>query len=101
MTRLVILCGALLALVCTASVQAQVMLDVAKITCRQIIFDKIISPKEKSLALWLSGYFNAKRNNTVIDVGAMEKNTDKVMDYCRMNQETTVMDAVQKALGDK
>ena len=101
MRRLVIVLGGLVAFACAASAQAQISLDVAKITCRQIIFDKFISPKQKSLALWLSGYFNAKRNNTVIDIAAMEKNTDTVMDYCRMNQETTVMDAVQKALGGK
>ena len=79
--------------------QAQVTIDVAKITCRQLFFDKMISPNEKSLALWLSGYYNAKRNNTVLDLSAMARNVDKVEDYCRMNQDTMVMDAVTKALG--
>ncbi len=79
--------------------QAQVTVDVAKITCRQLFFDKMISPNEKSLALWLSGYYNAKRNNTVLDLGAMAKNVDKVEDYCRMNEDVTLMDAVTKALG--
>jgi acid stress chaperone HdeB len=78
--------------------QAQVTVDVAKITCRQLFFDKMISPNEKSLALWLSGYYSAKRGNTVIDLGAMAKNVDKVEDYCRMNEDVTVMDAVTKAL---
>ena len=73
-------------------------MDVAKITCRQLFFDKLISPNEKSLALWLSGYYNAKRNNTVLDLGALAKNVDKVEDYCRMNEDVTVMDAVTKAL---
>jgi hypothetical protein len=79
--------------------QAQVSLDVAKITCRQLFFDKLISPNEKSLAIWLSGYYNAKRNNTVLDLGALAKNVDKVEDYCRLNEDVTVMDAVTKALG--
>jgi acid stress chaperone HdeB len=79
--------------------QAQVSLDVAKITCRQLFFDKMISPNEKSLAIWLSGYYNAKRNNTVLDLGAFAKNVDKVEDYCRLNEDVTVMDAVTKALG--
>ena len=78
--------------------QAQVSVDVAKITCRQLFFDKMISPNEKSLALWLSGYYSAKRNNTVVDLGALARNVDKVEDYCRMNQDSTVMDAVAKAL---
>jgi HdeA/HdeB family len=89
----------LVALLGAPQVQAQVSVDVAKITCRQLFFDKMISPNEKSLALWLSGYYNAKRNNTVLDLGALAKNVDKVEDYCRMNQDVTVMDAVTKALG--
>jgi acid stress chaperone HdeB len=79
--------------------QAQVSVDVAKITCHQLLFDKVISPNEKSLALWLSGYYSAKRNNTVLDIGALAKNVDKVEDYCRLNEDVTVMDAVTKALG--
>ncbi len=89
----------LLAIFGAPQAQAQVSVDVAKITCRQLFFDKVISPNEKSLALWLSGYYNAKRNNTVLDVGALAKNVDKVEDYCRMNLDVTVMDAVTKALG--
>jgi hypothetical protein len=88
----------LVALLGASQAQAQVSVDVAKITCRQLFFDKLISPNEKSLALWLSGYYSAKRNNTVIDLGALAKNVDKVEDYCRMNQDLTVMDAVTKAL---
>ncbi len=81
------------------AVQAQISIDVAKITCRQLLFDKVISPNTKSLALWLSGYYNGKRNNTVLDIGALAQNTDKVEDYCRMNLDATVMDAVTSALG--
>lgn len=79
--------------------RAQVSVDVAKITCRQLLFDKVISPNTKSIALWLSGYYNAKRDNTVLDIGTLAKNTDKVEDYCRMNLDITVMIAVEKALG--
>jgi hypothetical protein len=98
-TAWLIVFSAALALLGAAPAQAQVSLDVAKITCRQLFFDKMISPNEKSLAIWLSGYYNAKRNNTVLDLGALAKNVDKVEDYCRMNEDVTVMDAVSKALG--
>jgi hypothetical protein len=89
----------LVAILGAPQARAQVSVDVAKITCRQLFFDKLISPNEKSLALWLSGYYSAKRNNTVIDLGALAKNVDKVEDYCRMNEDLTVMDAVTKTLG--
>ena len=72
-------------------------MDVAKITCRQFLLDKVASTK--SVAIWLSGYYNGKRSNTVIDTGALEKNADRVEDYCRLNLEMTVMDAVKNVLG--
>jgi len=71
--------------------------DVAKITCKQFLLDKVASTK--SVAIWLSGYYNGKRGNTVIDLGDTEQKADKVQDYCRLNLDTTVMDAVKNTLG--
>src|SRR5262249_705103 len=45
--------------------RAQVTIDVAKITCDQLILFKVADPDY--IALWLSGYYHAKQNNTVID----------------------------------
>ena len=77
--------------------QAQMTVDVSKITCKQFLLDKVAPTK--SVAIWLSGYYNGKRGNTVIDLGDTEKKADKVEDYCRLNLDTTVMDAVQKTFG--
>jgi hypothetical protein len=79
--------------------QAQMIVDVAKITCRQYIFDKNFSPKAPMIANWLSGYFNGKNNNTIVDLGTMARNKDKVEDYCRMNLDTTIIEAAKSALG--
>jgi hypothetical protein len=87
------------AVLCAQAAQAQMVVDMAKITCRQYLFDRTISPEAPRIATWLSGYFNGARNNTTIDIGAMRSNKDKVEDYCRMNQDVTIMDAAKKALG--
>jgi hypothetical protein len=79
--------------------QAQVTVDIAKITCRQYLFDKTFSPRAPMIANWLSGYFNGSNNNTLIDLGAIAKNKDKVEDYCRMHQDQTLIDAAKQALG--
>jgi hypothetical protein len=84
---------------CVETAQAQLAIDVAKITCRQYLFDRTISPEAPRIATWLSGYFNGVRNNTMIDIGTIRSNKDKVEDYCRMNQDVTIMDAARKALG--
>lgn len=89
--------GALIALVAAPAAQAQVTVDVEKITCKQFLLDQVAPTK--IIAVWLSGYYNGKRSNTVIDIGSMEKSADKVQDYCRLNLDMTVMDAVKNSLG--
>ena len=79
--------------------QAQIVVDMAKITCRQYLFDRTISPEAPRIASWLSGYFNGKRNNTMVDIGTIRSNKDKVEDYCRMNQDVTLIEAAKSALG--
>ena len=91
--------AATVALVVAPAAKAQMTVDVAKITCRQYLFDRTFSPRAPMIANWLSGYFNGLKNNTVVDLGAMAKNKDKVEDYCRMNQDVTLIEAAKTALG--
>ena len=90
-------CGAILACLAAPAAQAQVTVDVAKITCLQFLTGKI-APTEY-IAMWLSGYYNGKINNTVIDASAMHANADKVSDYCYRNRDMAVMDAAKTVLG--
>jgi acid stress chaperone HdeB len=77
--------------------RAQTTIDVAKISCRQFIFDDIAL--SKSIAVWLSGYYSGTQHDTSVDMSQMEHNIDKVEDFCRLNLEMKVMDAAKKALG--
>jgi acid stress chaperone HdeB len=77
--------------------KAQVMVDVSKITCEDYFMDKVAS--SQYVVMWLSGYYNGKRNNTIIDPDAAKKNEEKVNQYCYQHREATVMDAVKNALG--
>jgi acid stress chaperone HdeB len=79
-----------------ATGQAQVTVDVAKITCKQFLLDAVAPTK--SVAMWLSGYYHGKHSGTVVDFGALQREADKVEDYCRLNLDMTVMDAVEHAL---
>jgi hypothetical protein len=87
------------ALLLSKLAEAQMTVDIARITCRQYLFDKSISPEAPRIATWLSGYFNGRRNNTTIDIGTMRNNKDNIEDYCRMNLDTTLVDAAKNALG--
>jgi acid stress chaperone HdeB len=89
--------AALLLTLIAFPVRAQTSVDVAKISCRQFIFDDIAL--SKSIAVWLAGYYSGQQRNTVVDMGHMQQSIDKVQDFCRLNLETPLMEASKKALG--
>ena len=93
------LLGLLLVLLTGMPVNAQVTLDVSKITCEQFWLRKVADPDK--VALWVSGYINGKRGNTVIDTQQLEGNVRKLTEYCRENYQMTVMQAVETLMIEK
>jgi acid stress chaperone HdeB len=91
-----VLSGLSVAMLAAMPVNAQVTIDVSKITCEQFWLRKVADPDK--VALWLSGYFNGKRGNTVIDTQQFASDVRKITDYCRENYQTTVMQAVEAVL---
>jgi acid stress chaperone HdeB len=97
MTRLKLITAWLaLSLLAAPPAQAQVLLDVSKITCEQFVLWKVTDPDK--IVIWMSGYYNAKRGNTIIDTKALEENAGKLREYCRNNFKITVMQAVETLL---
>ena len=90
---------AIVALATCGSAKAQVTVDVTKINCDQFVHHKISEPR--LIAAWLSGYYNAKRNNRVIDLEVFDDNMSKVKNYCsdEKNFKVPVMKAVEQVLG--
>jgi acid stress chaperone HdeB len=77
--------------------QAQVMLDLSKVTCDQFVKYKVANPK--FIAMWLSGYFHGKRGSTMIDTQKLIADADAVEDYCFKNPQAALMPAVEKIVG--
>ena len=90
---------AIFALAASRSGHAQVTVDVTKVNCDQFVHHKISEPR--LIAAWLSGYYNAKRNNRVLDLQTFEENMSKVTNYCsdEKNFKVPVMKAVEQVLG--
>jgi hypothetical protein len=84
----------LLAVLAVTNAQAQVSVDVAKITCDQFAAYRITDPR--NIAIWLSGYYNGKRDNTVIDTQVFNENYTKLRDLCITNPRLTVIQAVER-----
>jgi hypothetical protein len=100
MTRsIVAVLGVTLAVALAAApvAQAQVTLDVSKLTCGQLLSYKIATSEK--IAMWLSGYHNGKSGNTALDTHGLVGNAKKLRNYCVRNGQTLVMDAVDTVLG--
>jgi hypothetical protein len=77
-------------------VHAQVTVDVSKITCEQFWFRKIANPEK--VAIWLSGFYNGKIGNTVLDTPKLEANIRDVTEHCRTNFNQTLMQAAEAVM---
>jgi len=81
----------------TPTMQAQVTVDVVKITCEQVILEQL-APPTHDIVMWLNGYYSGKRNNMIINFQTIKNDEDKVRLYCYHNPETTVLDAIKNVL---
>jgi acid stress chaperone HdeB len=88
----------ILALLAT-SAEAQVQLDLSKVTCDQFVHHKVGSPRV--MAAWFSGYYNGKRDNLIIDMKDFEVSLNKVQNFCGIekNFSVTVLKAVEQIIG--
>ena len=92
-----LLLGSMFALLVVSAPLAQVTIDVSKITCEQYVLDQVTD--FRTITAWLHGFYSGRRNNTVIDVQALERIADKVEEYCRSHRDMALMQAVETTLG--
>jgi acid stress chaperone HdeB len=77
--------------------EAQVMIDVSRITCDQCLLSKIAAPRV--VGVWLSGFYAGKQGRTAVDIQKLEENAEKIAEYCGSNREAILMSAVEHVLG--
>ena len=85
--------GLTLSLERVPAAQAQVTLEVSKITCEQYKAYKVTNPQ--NIAIWVNGYYHGKRGDVTLDTQRLVENARKLRDYCRRNPQTLVMQAVE------
>ena len=92
--------SALALILCSVpSAQAQVTIDATKITCDQFVHSKVGTPRVT--AAWLSGFYNGKRDNRIIDTQVLEENLSKLERFCYQeeNFKLPVMQAIEQVVG--
>jgi len=78
---------------------AQVTVDVEKVTCEQFVLGQIAD--SRSVSIWVSGYYNGLRKNSVVDITAVQNNARDLIQFCLSNTGMPIMDAFKNVLGEK
>lgn len=90
---------ALAGMLAPAAAQAQVKLDMTKITCGELLS---LPPEAQSdFGAFMSGWYAQKSGRTFIDVGLFQKNFASVTDWCAANKSESVMAGLQRAFDKK
>ena len=88
--------GTLVFVFVAQSAQAQVTVDISKITCEQFN----VLEKQDSVALWLSGYYHGQKRDPVLEINMFEEDVRKVRAACRQpdNFKLPVMELIERSV---
>ena len=87
--------GVFLLVAATAPAASQIKLDMNKITCGDWLG---YGPADRDFVrFFMSGYYNAAANNNVLDYNRLQKNSKKVMAYCKKRKSDTLPTAIKKS----
>ena len=76
---------------------AQVTIDMGAFTCSQYL---AMSPSmSRDFSAWISGWFSYQTRKTFVDVLAHQKNIASLKSWCQYHPQTSVMTALQSAIG--
>jgi len=74
--------------------RAQVIVDLSVVTCGQYMGKD--RDTQDVLAAWMSGYFNAAKDQSKVDLARFERNRKAVESYCKKHKLETLMSAIQR-----
>jgi len=78
-----------------AAANAQVTIEMRKITCAQYL---AMTPAEsEAFSAWMSGWYSYQTGKTWVDLIAYQKNVKSVQAWCKYHQNETVMSGLDKA----
>jgi hypothetical protein len=74
---------------------AQIRLDMNQITCRDWLG---YSPENQDfIRFWMSGYYNAANNSNVLDYDRLQRNSAKVVAYCKKHMSDPLPKAINQS----
>jgi acid stress chaperone HdeB len=87
--------SAIFAVTSVAPARAQIIVDMSLITCKQYLESD--AERQELVAAWMSGFFNASRNQPRVDFARFALNKKRVEKYCKGHRPETLMSAIQRS----
>jgi acid stress chaperone HdeB len=79
----------------SAPAAAQIKLDMNKLTCGDWLG---YGPEDRDFVrFFMSGYYSAAANNDVLDYNRLQRNSRKVMAFCKTHKSDTLPTAIKKS----
>ncbi len=91
----IIVASAIFAVTSAGPARSQIILDMSLITCKQYLESD--AERQELIAAWMSGFFNASRNQPRVDFARFAQNKKRVAKYCKSNKRETLMSAIQRS----
>jgi acid stress chaperone HdeB len=87
--------SAIFAVTSATPARAQIIIDMSLITCKQYLESD--AERQELVAAWMSGFFNASRNQPRVDFARFALNKNRVGKYCKGHKPETLMSAIQRS----
>lgn len=72
---------------------AQITVDMNQVSCGRWLG---YNPEERDFVrFWMSGYYNAAANSSVLNYERFQKNSAKIVAYCKKNKSKTLPTAIK------
>jgi hypothetical protein len=79
--------------------QAQVNIDMSKISCGEVL--AMPADDQADFGAFMAGWFAQKSGRTFIDMGLFQKNFKSVMSWCAFNKSDSVFAGLERAMQAK
>jgi acid stress chaperone HdeB len=84
-------------LTASSMAQAQVTVDVSKVTCDEFVKYDIADPRQ--IAAWISGYHHGSHNNPIVDKRQTLGGIKQLEEYCFKHPNDLLMKEADQILG--
>ncbi len=94
MKRIIALFGLLSCALVTTPASSQVLLEMTQITCKE--YEKLDAADKGLISAWILGYFNGSHNLNIVQERYIDRNLEKLNEYCKHHHESGILADIEK-----